>query len=190
MKSSHEEKSLHDVINFFTSNETNLKIFTDIIVFKKSKISLRLLEWFVTNYTKKNDITYTIARPQKDTLKPKMVQFDVYGSYEAQIDGFSKKKFDPYCRCNGEDLIKLEYSDPLTNEKTRFETSICQLNFFRWAIQNLVIDYVQKNYKIIYDDLCINFKKPKTKGKKTELSKSIYKNFVVNFTKEPIIIKI
>ena len=174
-----ENPALSSVIDFFTSNENNLKILLNTVVFRKDTIALRLLEWFVTNYTKKNNITYIINRPQKTTIKFKPEIFNVHTSYLRQTNGFTKKHFDPFCRSD-EDLIDLEYSDSITGKKTTFQTSLGQLNFFRWAIKNLVIDYVEKNKKIINDDMTKTLSIPRLKGKKTELSKSIYKNFVIN----------
>jgi len=41
-----------------------------------------------------------------------------------------------------------------------------QLNFFKWALENNIVDYVQKHMKEIEDDMnlrCENIKKPGTK---------------------------
>ena len=51
-----------------------------------SKISLRIIDWFVTNYSKKNNISYCINNKQ----------FIVYIDYKLQLKGYSKKQFDPF----------------------------------------------------------------------------------------------
>ena len=33
------------------------------------------------------------------------------------------------------------------------ETTIGQLNFFKWAIENKIIEYIQQNYNTIEDDM-------------------------------------
>jgi hypothetical protein len=166
-------KTLSNLLEFY-SNSYNLKLFVDVVVLKKKDkyIPLRVFEWFVTNYTKKNNIYYDIERPNS-----KVETFYVYRSYQAQLKGNKKKEFDPFCRCEVKELQKLEYKDS-DGKIYSFHTSIGQLNFFRWVIQNLIIDYITKNYTTIYDDMEKNYKN-KT-NKKTELSKSIYKSIIVN----------
>ena len=33
------------------------------------------------------------------------------------------------------------------------ETTIGQLNFFKWAIENKILDFIQKNYQLIENDM-------------------------------------
>lgn len=199
-----KDNNVKDLIEFFSLNQNNLKTFIDIVYYNRKDIPLRVYNWFVQNYIKKNDVTYLIGKPHKDiqsSLKIKLIKFNVYRSYQAQILGSHKTQFDPYCRCsektptitfeqidkNGEKtlvktkIINLEYIDEITNEKINIETTYSQLNFFRWAIKNLVVDYVEANKDKIYKDLIENEKTKKigNNKKKTEISKSIYKNYVV-----------
>jgi hypothetical protein len=53
--------------------------------------------------------------------------------------------FDPYCR---KDRIIIPY-----DETTQIVTTIGQLNFFKWAIVNNVIDYIVANYDDITKDM-------------------------------------
>ena len=62
-----------------------------------SPISLRILDWFVTNYAKKNNIRYSLTEENDDGLK-KIEEFIVYLSYKSQLKAYSKKQFDPFCR--------------------------------------------------------------------------------------------
>ena len=57
----------------------------------------------------------------------------------------SKKRFDPFCRW---DRISIPYSNG-----NFIETTIGQLNFFKWAIENKVIDYIEQNYNDIEKDM-------------------------------------
>ena len=57
---------------------------------------------------------------------------------------YSKKKFDPFCR---RDRIEFKIDDIL------IETTIGQLNFFKWAIENMILEYVVINKKDIEKDM-------------------------------------
>ena len=163
--------------NYYTDNKNSSKLLE--ILKEENKISLRIIDWFVTNYSKKNNIYYSIFETpmKKKTFmheNNKMLkQFNTYHAYKSQLKSFSKKKFDPFCRrdrltfdCNGSPI----------------ETTIGQLNFFKWAIDNLIIDYIKNNYEEIEDDMntCYNSVKVQKKEKKEknerkrrqELSKS------------------
>ncbi len=100
--------------------------------------------------------------------------FNTYHSYKSQLKSYSKKKFDPFCR---RDRIDFEYIED--NETKKIETTIGQLNFFKWAIDNLIIDYIIKDYNIIEKDMTESFQQikkhkkiSKERKKRQELSKS------------------
>ena len=184
---SREQKVMRPLLEFF-SHSSNFKQFLDVVVFKIRNIPLRLLDWFVTNYSKKSDVCYNIKRPNGS-----LETFRVYRSYRAQLKGSKKKEFDPFCRGA---TITLEYESPVDNDKVAFETAICQLKFFKWAIENLILDYVENNYNIIYEDMRNNGNKSQKerkeileqkiidenleRKKKTELSKSIYQQIHIS----------
>jgi len=48
------------------------------------------------------------------------------------------------------------------------ETTVGQLNFFRWALSNLVIDYILENKQDIEKDMNDSLQKIKEKGGKKE----------------------
>ena len=60
------------------------------IINGNSRISLRIVDWFTTNYSKKN---YTIL-----SESPKNDRFKVYVDYKLNLKAYSKKRFDPFCR--------------------------------------------------------------------------------------------
>jgi hypothetical protein len=78
-------------LTYFFTIEDNLARFLPIIN-GQSKISLRIIDWFVTNYAKKYNISYYIN--QDNAIK----QFIVYLNYKSQLKAYSKKTFDPFCR--------------------------------------------------------------------------------------------
>jgi hypothetical protein len=179
-----EQKQLRPLLDFF-SHKVNFDRFLDVVVLKTRNLPLRLLDWFCTNYSKKTDVCYNIKRPN-GTIET----FRVYRSYRAQLKGNKKKAFDPFARGT---TVTLEYDLPDSTEKMTFETAICQLKFFKWAIENLLLDYVEKNYDLIYADMTENSSQAtlansKDEGigrkKKTELSKSAFQKLQVST--EPI----
>lgn len=96
-----------------------------------STLSLRIIDWFVTKYCRKNFTHY--ALDGKD--------FIVYRSYKGQLKAYSKQYFDPNCR-RERIMFKILSGDP-------FMTTIGQLNFFRWALECKVLDYIEANQEII-----------------------------------------
>tara|TARA_B110000483_G_C18138987_1_gene520617 strand:+ start:339 stop:1022 length:684 start_codon:yes stop_codon:yes gene_type:complete len=158
-------------LNEFYDNQYNKTALFDILN-GKNKISLRIIDWFVTNYSKKNNIEYPLKKkmtsPKRTTLKKihgksskkeesrcsgNTQHINVFLSYKNQLDGYSKKHFDPFCRRN-----RIEFS---FNDDTKIVTTVGQLNFFRWAIQSNVLNYIIEKYKVIEEDMNFNTKKKK-----------------------------
>lgn len=121
----------------FYSPKDTLKKIADIVD-GKSKISLRLIDWFVTNYSKKKNTVIT------QTQNNNILHFSVYLSYRSQLKAYSKQLFDPFRRRDRIVFGEGEHS---------VETTIGQLNFFRWVLQNNILEYVEKNYKEIEADM-------------------------------------
>ena len=132
----------------------------------ETKLSLRIIDWFVTNYAKKNYIilnnTKSIVKkisPKTKKIKTenKQEQFNVFLKYKSQLRAYSKKQFDPFCR---RERINFYYQ----NDKY-IVTTVGQINFFRWAIENGVIKYIKENIDDIEKDMNLNIKKNKSKTK-------------------------
>ena len=170
---------LTKLLEFYTENNNMKKMIS--IITGDSRISLRIVDWFATNYAKKYYTLYPIDNDRR---------FKVYFDYKLKLKAYSKKRFDPFCRW---DRISIPYKG-----NKNIETTIGQLNFFKWAIENNVIDYIEENYDTIEKDMnCRNstskrkeivVDNSKTRKKREELSisatKSIKKEeveIVVNF---------
>ena len=131
---------MNSLIDFYKVTENLNKMIS--IVNGDSNISLRIVDWFVTNYAKKYYTIYNL------TISPNTCEssrFKVYNDYKLKLKAYSKKRFDPFCRWERTML-------PLQDNKY-IETTIGQLNFFKWAIENQVIDYINENYKEIENDM-------------------------------------
>jgi hypothetical protein len=163
------------------------------IVEGHTKISLRLIDWFVTNYSKKNNILYNINhyKPESETKTKTLPKsnrvlkcgdgklcfekielidcndrkvcdgvsdgtilqrrelFDdylnVYSDYKSQLKAYSKKHFDPFCR---RERISFFY-----NTESSIITTVGQLNFFKWAIENYILDYIHLHFNDIENDM-------------------------------------
>ena len=116
------------------------------IINGESKISLRIVDWFVTNFAKKNYTVYELMLPDSSTNnQPSSHRFKVYNDYKLKLKSYSKKRFDPFCRW---ERITVPYDD----EKC-METTIGQLNFFKWAIENNIIEYIDNHYDAIESDM-------------------------------------
>jgi hypothetical protein len=114
------------------------------IIDQNSIISLRILDWFITNYSKKHR---TIIPNNKGSI-------DVYQNYKLQLKSFSKKQFDPFCRKN---KIIFYY-----NDEDYIETSCGQLCFFRWCFENDILNYVKTNLSTIEQDMKNSLKSKKS----------------------------
>lgn len=143
------------------------------IIEGKSKISLRLLDWFVTRYANKYKIRFERDNLDDDEKFDKKVDrgFNVHISYKAQLKSYKKRYFDPFRRRK-----KFKYYFD-KEKKIILCTTIGQLNFFRWAFGNEVINYVMNNFNIISKAMINTNKLDKTRKLK-EKNNKIDKNKV------------
>tara|TARA_Y100001936_G_C15709445_1_gene475160 strand:+ start:28 stop:594 length:567 start_codon:yes stop_codon:yes gene_type:complete len=141
-------------------------------ILNNKSISLRIIDWFVANYSKKNASQYIIYKDLngESTLRYSkeyeiIKQVNVYHTYKCQLKSFSKKNFDPFCRRN-----RLTFNVG----GVKINTTIGQLNFFKWANSILLIDFIKKHYKDIETDMNISYNSHKNKSihrkKRQELS--------------------
>lgn len=131
------------------------------IIEQKDVISLRILDWFVTNYAKKFKIYIT---------QPDGTEFDVYINYRLKLKSLSKKCLDPFNRKN---KTLFYYSD------TEFiETSCGQLSFFKWCFENNILEYVADNIDTIEKDMKKSIKHKKLNNKRKYLSPNASKSLI------------
>jgi hypothetical protein len=126
---------LNNLLDFY-NKDNNMERMIKIIN-GESRTSLRIIDWFSTNYAKKYYTVYQMEGTDK--------RFKVYNDYKLKLKAYSKRRFDPFCRW---DRITVPYK-----ENTHIQTTIGQLNFFKWAIENNVIDYISHNYATIEKDM-------------------------------------
>jgi len=143
-------------------SKKKLTVLADIID-KKSPCSLRLIEWFVSYYSKEHATEYLV--------NGKM--FNVYSSYkDEQMTSYNKKLFDMYRR--------MERINVKLDNKRVLSTTIAQLNFFTWVFKNKILDYVLQNMQTIRKDL-ERTKVKKTKKKFFDQVKITHMEIVIHF---------
>ena len=151
-------------INQFYKEKKNIEKIIPILK-GESHLSLRIIDWFTTNYSKKNNTTIVSPLTKKQII--------IFLAYKNQLKAFSKKQFDPFCR---RERIQYAYA-----KDKYLVTTVGQLNFFKWALENGIIKYIEDNLAEIEKDmnqnvrkntkkLTPNSKKIKSKKKRRELS--------------------
>jgi hypothetical protein len=135
----------------FYGNAVNVQRVKDILE-GKSNLSLRLIDWFVTNYAKKFNTSF-VTKSGKHVI--------VYLSYKSHLKAYSKKMFDPFCRSK-----RIKFMG--------FDTTVGQLNFFEWAITDDILDYLDTHSERVHNDMETRLKETETDThkKRHELSKS------------------
>lgn len=97
----------------------------------EAPLSLRIIDWFVTKYSRKTFVRYLLHGQD----------FLVYLSYKGQLKAYSKQYFDPNCR-RERIMFKIPGQEP-------FMTTIGKLNFFRWALESNILEYIEAHQEEI-----------------------------------------
>ena len=170
----------------FYSNPRHLSIFIGIVE-QRTVISLRLLDWFSTNYSKFNRIYID--------------KIDIHSDYKNKLDGYKKARFDPFCRkkriflyttehirkkiCEKNTKVELAYKyidnyDEYMSNPMGIVTTVGQLNFFMWCMEKNILDYIINNFKIIEKSMSETYTK-KTAKKKMPVAQKTVMNFTISF---------
>lgn len=146
---------------------------TMLKIVRNETMSLRTLDWFVTNYSKKNNTMFT-------TSEGKL--FNVFLEYKAQLKSYSKRMFDPFNR--GERIM---FKDKRGNE---FSTTVGQLNFFRWVLKHDIVSHCMQCIDDVESDMLASTRMRKASSspndKRRELSKAAIKKCMNISTKVTI----
>ena len=129
---------LNNLMKFYDKDNNLEKVLP--IINGESLISLRLIDWFATNYSKKFFTVYML-----NDINGSKKRFKVYLDYKLKLKAYSKKRFDPFCRW---ERINIPYG-----EDSYIQTTIGQLNFFRWVLENNILEFIQNNLKQINNDM-------------------------------------
>ena len=163
---SQEQWVLYRLERFYASSQNLEKVKS--IIDGTSHLSLRLIDWFVTNYAKKYNVAY-LSRTQKHVI--------VYLSYKSHLKAYSKKMFDPFCRWK-----RIAFHE--------MNTTVGQLNFFEWAITDDILEYLEKHHEDVHADMEARLHEQKEESvprkKRHELSNSATKSIAKHDVKVKI----
>jgi hypothetical protein len=125
----------------------------------EAPLSLRIIDWFVTKYSRKGFVRYPLNGQE----------FLVYLSYKGQLKAYSKQYFDPNCRRE-----RIMFTIP---GHEQFMTTIGKLNFFRWALESKILDYmeaheeeIRSGYNSYLKETTLTQKKNKNESNKSDTS--------------------
>ncbi len=159
---------LENLLKFYDENNNLERILP--IINGESKTSLRLIDWFSTNYSKKY---FTVYKLNKGTKKE--TRFKVYLEYKLKLRAYSKKRFDPFCRW---ERINIPYK-----KDSYIQTTLGQLNFFRWVLENKILDYIDQNFDKINMDMVERNSTSKNKKKKKDNTRKTREELSVSAVK-------
>lgn len=121
-----------------------------------SPLSLRVIDWFVTHYARTNPILYWVD-DERQVLYEKypddggshLRKFSLYIDYRAQLKSYTKLYMDSFRR--HERITFVLETDPFL----AIETTVGQLNFFRWALSNHVVEYILHHLEDIESKMAV-----------------------------------
>ena len=168
MKIERKQDSLLRRLKDFYKEEKNMKKLVNVLE-KEGELSRRVLDYLCTNYSKKFDVSYFLTDENN-----RRYLFNLHVHYRNQLKAYSKMLFDPFRRHE-----RITIPCPLIDKK-KLETTVAQLNFFKWAIEAKVLDWINKpdNLKKVEDDMTKSMQGKKTKQtvkNKREICKSLNK---------------
>lgn len=143
---------LSSITNYY-SKYYDKRVLLEKIIQSQYKISLRLIDWFITHYTRHNNVVLWIDTRTNTFIEKHNVdnadlkKFHIYLEYRTQLKSYTKMFFDPFRR--HERISFIISKKPLV----AIETTIGQLNFFRWIFQNNILQYIEKNIEHIEEEM-------------------------------------
>lgn len=130
---------LRNIAKFYTPDRIH-DLLLPIITPQKEKLSLRVLDWLVTNYAKKHNVVYEYRPREGERLL-----LNVYSEYKCWLRNYRRKNFDPFRRRH-----RISFVD---KEGNTHQSTVGQLNFIYWAHTYGVLDYTRANLPIIERDM-------------------------------------
>ena len=131
---------INSLIRFFDI-PSNLNQFLHVIN-GESDISLRLLDWLITNYAKSHNVVYMV------TVGGVEKQLNIYLNYKTQLKAYSKKQFDPFQRRERiafqVDMENNEKKRIITKDTTTVNISVNALNDSPMLIDLKIVKHDQR----------------------------------------------
>ena len=125
--SGHKSQLLHSALeSFFRGKDLLATTVVPVTEHRCGKVSLRVIDFFVTNYAKERNLTYTHNGRA----------VSIYLDYRSQLRAYTKRYFDPFCRRE-----RITFSDGTSN----VVSTVGQLNFFRWVIERGLLEVCRRH---------------------------------------------
>ena len=130
-----EQFLLRELKEFYTDEKIENILIP--LLSQSASISLRALDWLVTNHSKKLNILCK-SKVHADKL------INIFHSYKLALGHYKRKYFDPFRRRTRFDI--------LYNDKT-YETTLGQLNFLMWSYRLGILEYAYNHSHEIEKDM-------------------------------------
>jgi len=150
-----DEVLLDSVLGWYNEDSHRVDNFLAIVK-RKNGMSLRVIDWLVTNFSKTNSVI----------LETDGIPRDLNRDYQKNLSAYNKRNMDPFARRNKISII-------VYGKETRSST-VGQLNFFRWFLKNDIIGFLQKNKSIVENHM--KDAESRMKGKHRRANKSNIKS--------------
>lgn len=124
---------LNSLLQFYDNIDNMKQLY--LLISGEDKISLRLLEWTVINHARSEGLIINNGITDR---------FNIHVNYKATLSGYSKEQFDPCCRT---ERIGINYMDKILT------TTVGQMNFIRWSIENKILDYIRTNFAALFKEM-------------------------------------
>lgn len=153
-----QELLLTSLTNYYRSNNNIITLKN--IIEGRHRLSLRMIDWFVTHYSNTYKIFYWIHKkkdevyidyPSHLTDTENIKKISLYNDYRGQLKSYAKINFDSFRRHN-----RITFIIDENNVSNNIETTVGQLNFFRWIFNNNILQYAIINYDNIYNNMVSN----------------------------------
>jgi hypothetical protein len=181
----------------FYDDATHAGTLLDVLQQRRNYPSLRILDWLITNYSRTRNVFHSAT-----DAKGNRRQMSISTNYRLQLRAYSKRRFDPFCR--RERIIfpivdpRADASAPVSRitpgdqreismpEEARLKdvgagatvhdlvTTVGQLNFFRWAIANDIINFAMTHRDAIEGDM-VQSAKEKDQHARTRIASDEHK---------------
>lgn len=149
-----------EVLKFYEDEEHMTQLSSVLL---RQSISLRIIDYFVTSYSKIFNTTYLVDGKN----------FNVFIQYKSVLKGFSKKYFDVFARRERIEIFSRTHNKHISS-------TTAQLHFFKWAIENDILKYCQRNLQEIEEHMIMTLQSKRNRddistGKKQTTRASIMK---------------
>lgn len=111
------------------------------VVMQTYSVSLRLLDYTMTNWAKKTRVMSVM------NTRSGPVPLNIFSLYKDWLHFYRRRGFDSFRR---RERIYFEHTD---GSGTVLESTVAQLNFLRWAEMYGIMEYVHKHKTLIEDDM-------------------------------------